>query len=137
MHVRTSRNWPLIVASGVAVVFGILTVVSGGRALFGGAAAQAAAGNAVPFVLWFNFLSGFVYILAGVGIAMNRRWAVVLSLGLVATIAVVFALFGLRVYQGVEYEMRTVGAMTLRLFVWAAIAAITIHNRKPAFASMG
>lgn len=137
MNARTSRNWPLIVASGVAVVFGILTVVSGGGALFGGAAAQAAVGNAVPFVLWFNFLSGFVYVLAGVGFALNRRWAVALSLGLVAAIAVVFALFGLRVYQGVEYEMRTVGAMILRLFVWVAIAAIAIHNRRPAVTPLG
>ena len=127
MNVHNSRNWPTIVASGVAVVFGILTVLSGGKILFGDAAAQAAAGNVVPFVLWFNFLSGFVYVLAGVGIAMNRRWAVTLSIVLAATIAVVFALFGLRVYQGAAYEMRTVGAMSLRLFVWVVIAAVAMR----------
>lgn len=42
-----------IAAGIVAVVFGVLTIMSGGRALFGGAAARAAMGNAVPFVLWF------------------------------------------------------------------------------------
>jgi hypothetical protein len=113
-----------MVAVGVAVVFGLLTIVSGGRALFGGAEAQAAAGDAVPFVLWFNFLSGFVYVLAGAGIAMGRHWAVTLSIGLAAVIAVVFALFGLHVYQGAPFEMRTVGAMSLRLLVWVAIAAV-------------
>jgi hypothetical protein len=113
-----------MVAVGVAVVFGLLTIVSGGRALFGGAEAQAAAGDAVPFVLWFNFLSGFVYVLAGAGIAMGRHWAVTLSIGLAAAIAVVFALFGLHVYQGAPFEMRTVGAMSLRLLVWVAIAAV-------------
>lgn len=120
----------MLVASGVAVVFGILTIVSGGRALFGGAAAQAAVGNAVPFVLWFNFLSGFVYVLAGVGIALGRRWAVTLSFLLAGSIAVIFVLFGLQVYLGVDYETRTVGAMTLRLAVWIAIAAVTFRYWK-------
>jgi hypothetical protein len=120
-----------MIAAGVAVVFGILTIVSGGTALFGGDEAQAAVGDAVPFVLWFNFLSGFVYVLAGVGIAMGRRWAVTLSIGLAIAIAVVFGLFGLHVYQGAAFEMRTVGAMTLRLLVWLAIAAVAVRYRGP------
>lgn len=127
MSVRAARNWPTMIASGVAVVFGILTILSGGKVLFGDAAAQAAAGDVMAFVLWFNFLSGFIYVLAGVGIAMNRRWAVALSIVLAVAIAVVFALFGLRVYQGAAYEMRTVGAMTLRLLAWVAIAAVAIR----------
>jgi hypothetical protein len=127
MKRHSSHSWPLIVASGVAVVFGILTIVSGGKVLFGDVAAQSAAGNAVPFVLWFNFLSGFIYVLAGVGIAMRRRWAVTLSIALAAAIAGVFVLFGLHVYQGAAFEMRTVGAMSLRLLIWLAIAAVAIR----------
>ena len=128
MKAQSSRRWPPMAAAGVAGIFGILTVVSGGRALFGGPAAQAAAGDAVPFVLWFNFLSGFVYVLAGVGIAMGRRWAVMLSIAMAVTIALVFALFGLYVYQGAAFEMRTVGAMSLRLLVWVTIAAVAVRH---------
>ena len=98
--------------------------------LFGGEAARAAAGDVVPFVLWFNFLSGPVYVLAGVGIAQGRRWAAALSIALAAAIAVVFALFGLRVYHGAAFEMRTVGAMSLRLLVWLAIAAVAIQSTR-------
>lgn len=87
-----------------------------------GAAEQAAAGGAVPFVLWFNFLSGFVYVLAGAGIAMGRRWAAGMAIALAAAIAAMFALFGLHVLQDGAFEMRTVGAMTLRLVVWIAVA---------------
>ena len=128
MTLRSTSCWPLKVAAGVAVIFGLLTIVSGGSALFGGPAAAAAAGDAVPFVLWFNFLSGFVYVLAGIGIAMGRRWAVMLSIGLAATIAAVFALFGVYVFQGAAFEMRTVGAMSLRLVVWVAIAAVAARH---------
>lgn len=128
MTVHSTSSWPLKVAAGVAVIFGLLTIISGARALFGGPAAVAAAGDAVPFVLWFNFLSGFFYVLAGIGIAMGRRWAVMLSVGLAVMIAAVFALFGLYVFQGAAFEMRTVGAMSLRLVVWVAIAAVAARH---------
>lgn len=128
MTVNSSAQWPLRFAAGVAVLFGLLTIVSGGRALFGGPAAADAVGDAVPFVLRFNFLSGFVYVLAGIGIAMGHRWAVMLSAGLAVMIAVVFALFGLYVFQRGAFEMRTVGAMSLRLVVWLAIAVLAARH---------
>jgi hypothetical protein len=128
---QAPRNRPLMAAALVAVLFGILTIISGGRVLFGDAAARAAAGDAVPFVLWFNFLSGFVYVLAGLGIAMGHRWAVTLSVALTVAIAAVFVLFGLHVYQGAAFEMRTVGAMSLRLLAWIAIAAVAVQHIAP------
>ena len=60
----------------MAIVFGAVTIFSGGLALFGGIQAQAELGNAVAFVLWFNFLAGFAYVLTGAGLWQGRRWAV-------------------------------------------------------------
>lgn len=122
MKVQLSNRWSLSVTAGIAVVFGVLTIVSGGRVLFGGAAAQAAAGNTVPFVLWFNFLSGFAYVGTGVGILMGRGWAAMMAITLAVAIAAVLVLFGLYVFWGGAFEMRTVGAMALRLVVWVTIA---------------
>lgn len=119
--VVTRPRWALAAAI-VAVAFGVLTVISGGSALFGSAAARAAVGNAVPFVLWFNFLSGFVYVLAGVGLFLWTRWGAQLSALLAVAILVVFAAFGWHVASGGAFEMRTVGAMTLRSAIWVAIA---------------
>lgn len=117
-------------AAAVAVAFGLLTILSGGTVLFGGAPAQQAAGAVVPVVLWFNFLSGFAYVLAGIGVALRRPWAGPLALALVAGIAAVFVLFGLHVARGGAYEMRTLGAMTLRLAVWSLIAVIALRDRR-------
>lgn len=51
---------PLVRVLAVAAgVFSVLTIASGGMALFGSSTARAAYGSVVPFVLWFNFLSGF------------------------------------------------------------------------------
>jgi hypothetical protein len=114
-------GWALVAAIG-AVTFGILTLISGGSALFGSAAARAAVGHAVPFVLWFNFLSGFVYVLAGIGLFLWKRWAAQLSALLAIAILAVFAAFGWHVAWGGAFEVRTVGAMILRSTVWIAIA---------------
>jgi hypothetical protein len=53
--VSTSKaDWLVKSLAVVTVLFGLLTVLSGGRTLFGGEAARLAAGAIVPFVLWFK-----------------------------------------------------------------------------------
>ena len=111
-------------AGAVAVLFGGLTILSGGQALFGGPEAHAAAGNVVPFVLWFNFGAGFAYVIAGTGLLIRQAWAVWLS-GIIALATVlVFVAFGVHVQQGGAYEVRTIGAMVLRSGSWVLIAVI-------------
>ena len=108
----------------VAIAFGALTVFSGGRALFGGAQAQAAVGNAVSFVLWFNFLAGFVYVVTGYGLWTARGWARWVAIVLAASTALMAAAFGWHVMGGGAYEMRTVGEMVLRLVFWVVVAIV-------------
>ena len=118
----------VLIAAAVAILFGALTILSGGRALFGSAEARAAVGNAVPFVLWFNFLAGFAYVLAGIGLFLRKNWAVWLSYAILAATAFVLLAFGVHVLQGGAYEMRTVGAMILRTAVWIAIAWVAARH---------
>ncbi|MFA5539797.1 MAG: hypothetical protein WDA23_11390 [Gemmobacter sp.] len=122
----TARPPGLSIAAGVAVVFGLATIASGGRALFGGADM----GAVVPFVLWFNFAAGFAYVLAGAGLWRGTRWAPALSIGIAAATAAVFAAFLWQVWQGTAHETRTTAAMTLRLAVWVAIAAVAVRSRR-------
>jgi hypothetical protein len=120
-HKRGFRIWAI---SLVAAGFGLLTIKEGGTILFGDAAARAAAGNYVPFVLWFNFLAGFAYVAAGAGLWLMQRWAVWLAIAIAAATAFTFAAFGMHVYAGGAFEPRTVIAMSLRTLVWMTIAAI-------------
>ena len=110
----------LRIAGGVAIVFGLLTVFSGGKTLLG----SADMGAVVPFVLWFNTLVGLAYILAGLGFWLARRWAYPLSVAIFVATLVVFAAFGLHVAQGGAFEMRTIFAMALRSAIWGAIALV-------------
>jgi hypothetical protein len=87
-------------AAATAKLFGLLTVVSGGSMLFGSEAAQRTAGAYVDFVLWFNFVAGFFYVIAGIGLWLRRPWAVVLALAVAVTTLITFAAFGVHVLQG-------------------------------------
>lgn len=131
MTAERSRRSPWIWATSfVAISFGLLTIRAGGTVLFGSAAARSAAGHYVPFVLWFNFLAGFAYVIAGVGLWLERRWAAWLAVVVAAATALVFAAFGVHVLAGGAYELRTVVAMSLRTLVWTAIAVVALLARR-------
>lgn len=115
----------------VAVGFGLLTLQSGGSVLFGSDAARRAAGDYVPFVVWFNFSAGFAYIAAGVGIWMRSAWGRWLAAAIAATTALVYVAFGVHIGTGGAYEMRTVVAMALRAGIWTAIAVAAFRSEAP------
>ena len=115
---RTIGSWFF---SSLAGVFGLLTLKSGGEVLLIDGEARLAAGHYVPFVLWFNFSAGFVYIVSAIALWKMRPWSAWLSLLLATATLIVFAAFGLHIFNGGEYEMRTVIAMSLRSFVWIVI----------------
>lgn len=107
-----------------AIVFGVLSVLSGGRALFGNADARAQLGNIVSFVLWFNFIAGFVYVLAGAALLGAKRWAPALAWFLAVSTVLVSLAFIIHVATGGAYEMRTVGALGIRSLFWIAVALV-------------
>lgn len=119
--VGNKRSRVLVAMSLVALVFGLATVASGGSVLFGSEQARLAAGHVVPFVLWFNFLSGFVYVVAAVGLWRAQRWAVWLAAALALALAFVLLLFLQHVAAGGLYEMRTQVALVFRLGVWCLL----------------
>jgi hypothetical protein len=121
----------VVVFAVIALLFGILTLKSGGSVLFIDGPDRVAAGNYVPYILWFNFIAGFAYIIAGVGLYLWQSWAVKLSLLIaIATIAV-FVLFAVNILFGdLSYELRTVAAMSLRSTLWLAIGLLTLRTWK-------
>jgi len=106
----------------VAAAFGLLTIGEGGTILFSDQAAGYAAGHYMPRVIWFDFLAGFAYLAAAVGLVRQRAWAAGLALGIAATTGMMFLYFGLLAFSGVPCELRTVAAMTLRTTLWGGIA---------------
>jgi hypothetical protein len=108
-----------------AISFGLLTIIEGGAVVFDSGTARKDAGNYVPFILWFNFLAGFAYVVAGAGLWLQRRWAVRLATVIAIATVTTFITFGFHIYMGGAHEMRTVFAMSLRTGVWAIIAVLS------------
>ena len=102
----------------------MLTIREGGAVLFVDGAARVAASDFVPFVIWFNFLAGFAYVVAGVGLLFRQAWAARVALAIALATLGVFAALGVQVVIGGAYEMRTVVAMIFRSTIWLVIAAI-------------
>jgi len=127
----TISKRPLLVwiTFSIALLFGLMTIKSGGSVLFIDGEARLAAGNYVPFVLWFNFIAGFFYVITGIGIYLRKKWAERAAIIITALTLTVFAALGFHILNGGEYEQRTVIAMCLRSFVWASIA-FTIHRHR-------
>lgn len=106
-----------------ALLFGLLTIISGGSVLFNSEARQLA-GNYVGFVLWFNFLAGFAYVIAGIGLWTRQRWSIWLSFAIAVASLIVFVALGLHILSGGDYEGRTIAAMSLRTLLWFIISVV-------------
>ncbi len=117
-HIRIVRYLVAI----VAVAFGLLTIWSGGVVLFGGEEARQAAGDYVPFVVWSNFVAGFFYVLAGVGLWRPWGWARWVAAAIAVGAAGTYLGFGIHILRGGPYETRTVVAMAVRTGLWIGIA---------------
>lgn len=105
----------------LAVAFGALTLQEGGGVLFGPGATRAAAGDYVPFVLWSNFLMGFAYVAAGLGLLLRQSWGVRLAALILAITLATFVAFAIHIALGGAHETRTLVAMSLRTLVWGVI----------------
>lgn len=116
------------ITTAVAILFGLATLKSGGQVLFIDGDARQAAGDYVPFVLWFNFTAGFAYVMAGGGLWGRYRWAAWLSMLIAASTLLVFAAFGIHILNGGLYEVRTVVAMSMRSLIWIAISFFAYRN---------
>lgn len=116
----SQRTPSLRVLGIVAVAFGLATLGAGANVLFGDGSAHR--GAVVPFVVWFNFLAGFAYVAAGVGMLRHERWGERTALGLAAATLIVFAAFGIHVARGGDYATSTIGALSLRAGFWIAAA---------------
>lgn len=119
-----------IKASGVAaILFGIATVVSGGNAILGLHRILESGEKIVPFVLYFNFLAGFTYIITGIGLVLRSRWAPAFAVVVAIATVIVFAGFGVWILRGGAYETRTLIAMSLRTAFWCIASIVALFAR--------
>ena len=123
----------IYVASAILAGFGLLTLFLSTSVIFDLFGIRAKEGNYVLFVVWSNFISSIIYLIAAYGFVKSKKWTISL-LGL-STIILIIAFVGLKIHanSGGLYETQTVGAMIFRIsvtLVFTIIAYFTlIHKR--------
>lgn len=129
MNYKTvERPYSLLAMAITGLLFGLLTIKSGGAVLFVEGIDREQAGNYVPLVVWFNFFAGFTYIIAGAGLFWKKKWAVWLAITIAIMTLLIFAIFGVYVFNGGIYEIRTVIAMSFRCSVWFMIGIFSYRQ---------
>lgn len=108
-----------VVAGGLAVLFGLVTMVEGGSTLLAGPEARAAA-DVVLFVLLFNVLASPAYVAVGILTLRGRRPAVTGAAVLAVSSLVVYAGFWLHAATGGAWSGHTAKAMAVRTLFWGA-----------------
>ena len=108
----------------VLAAFGLLTLFLSSSVIFDMFGIRVKEGNYVLFVVWANFLSSILYLVAFYGFIKNKKWTFK-PLGLSAIILLV-AFIGLFIHIsfGGIYETKTIGAMLFRTTVTIAFTAL-------------
>lgn len=117
------RVLPVSLAA-LLTAFGLLTLFLSSSVIFDLFGIRAKEGNYVLLVVWANFLSSILYLVAAYGFVKSRKWTIK-PLGISAIILVLaFAGLLIHINSGSIYETKTVGAMLFRILVTAVFAAL-------------
>ena len=116
------KKYTAIGIAAFLTLFGLLTVFMGGSVIFDLFGIRAIEGNYVLFVVWANWICGFLYLIAAYGLLKQKRWTSKLLFAAFLLLAITFAAFIMHIQSGGIYERKTIFAMTFRTMITLAIA---------------
>ncbi len=104
----------LYIVAAVLTLFGLVTLFMSSSVIFDLFGIRVKEGNFVPFVVWANWLCGFIYLTAAYGLVKSKKWT--FRILLVASIILIVTYIGLffHIQSGGIYETKTVYAMGFR-----------------------
>jgi hypothetical protein len=112
----------------VILIFGVMTLVSGGRAIFT-EEGIASRGHIVPLVLVFNFIAGFFYFFASILTFKLNPSVKMLAIALAVSCGMVWLYLIYHILHGGLYEHRTLVAMSFRTIFWVVLAIYFRRSR--------
>ena len=126
------KNLKRYVPALIIAAFGLLTIFLSGSVIFDFFDIREKEGNYVLFIVWTNFVSSLIYLLAAYGFFTQKKWtAQVLGLS-VAVLVIAYIAFGFYINGGGIHETKTIYAMAFRTtvtIVFMAIAYFTINKK--------
>ena len=112
----------LKITSSALLLFALLTLFLSGSVIFDLFGIREKEGNYVLFVVWANFISSFLYLVAAYGLFKMKKWSVWLLVVSVFILVAAFIGLKLHINDGGLYEAKTVNAMLFRIGLTVFIA---------------
>jgi len=114
------------------IAFGLFTLFLSGSIIFDLFGIRAKEGNYVLFIVWANFISSIIYLVASYGFVKNKNWTSTI-LGISALILInAFICFIIYIYTDGVHETKTIRAMIFRIIVtiiFVAFAYFSINKK--------
>ncbi|MCB9360495.1 MAG: hypothetical protein H6587_07915 [Flavobacteriales bacterium] len=98
----------------ILTLFALLTLFLSSSVIFDWFGIRAKEGNYVLFVVWANFISSILYLVAAIGLIKLKKWTTHLLSVSVAILVIAFLGLLMHINSGGIYEAKTVGAMIFR-----------------------
>jgi hypothetical protein len=113
----------------VLAAFGLITLFLSGSVIFDLFGVRAKEGNYVLFVVWANFLSSIIYLVASYGFLKTKKWTTLLLCSSLILLITAFIGLIIHINAGGIYETKTIGAMVFRItvtLIFSILAYFTI-----------
>jgi len=113
-----------------SVLFGLLSVFTGGSVILDLFGMRKNHGDYVLFVVWANFLSGFFYVIASYGFLKMKNWTSPLLLSTLYLLVATSIALLIWVWNGSPYENKTLNIMSFRIALTAVLWLMARSFRK-------
>ena len=113
--------------------FGLMTLFASGSVIFDWFEIRAEKGNYVLFVVWANFISSIIYLIAAYGFLKSKKWTARLLSISVAVLVLAFVGLNIHANTGGLYETTTMNAMIFRTtltLLFTVLAYLFITKKK-------
>ncbi len=119
----------ILTAIGIGI-FGLFTIYLSGSVIFDLFNMRAKQGNYVLFVIWANFICGFLYLAGSYGLLLKKYWTK--KIFLISLIILLISLISFTIYvnQGGIHKVGTFKALSVRIFFTILSLLTSIYTIK-------
>lgn len=114
-----------IFLSATLLIFGAVTVFMSSAVLFDFCGIRAREGNFVPYIVWTNWLCGFLYLVTAYGIYREKKWTLYCLVTALVLLVTATTVLIIHIKNGGLYEMKTLGAIAFRTALTALFTVLT------------
>lgn len=112
------------------IAFAAVTVFMSSSVIFDWFGIREKEGNYVPFVVWTNFIAGFLYLISAYGLLKARKWAFWILIGTILFLVIALIVLALYINYGGVFELKNVGGMGFRIALTIAFTVIVYFSLK-------